>query len=174
LLGHRRPNCVRWKHHCPVRPCAPRGAPTGQGQATRLFGAELLEEPPRRGSSGVLRSEGGLLAEPHERLRDGTSPRRSWREKTPESVRNAERGTNREVGRPGWLTSLTPCAEGEETLREPASCVSYALGGRLRPYSEEEAEAQERRALWSTHCASRQPGTPQEPTKAAGGGLKPK
>ena len=60
-------------------------------------------------------------------------------------MRNAERGAIRGLGIPGVWTSDSSSAEGEETLRK---LVSSACGGgsRLRSYSEEEAEAQERRA----------------------------
>jgi hypothetical protein len=93
------------------------------------------------------------------------------KEQTPEGVRNAERGTNRDLGTPGWWTSGTTSAEGKKTLGELVASAC-GCGSRLRSYSEEEAEAQESRARCFAHRAGRSSGRPQEPRKAAGGGLK--
>jgi hypothetical protein len=68
----------------------------------------------------ILRTVRAVLVEPQERLWDGTGPRGFRKEKTPESVRNAERGTNRGLGTPGRWTSGTSCAEGDRTLGELA------------------------------------------------------
>ena len=100
-------------------------------------------------------------------------PVRLWKEQTPEGVRNTERGTNRDLGTPGRWTSRAWYAGGEETLREPV-VLACECNSCLRPYSEEEAEAHERRALCVKHSAGRSPGMPQEPREAEGVGLKPR
>jgi hypothetical protein len=87
-------------------------------------------------------------------------------------VRNAERGTNRDLGIPGEWTSEAKALKGTKTPGEFAACACVC-GSRLRSYSEEEAEAHERRARCFAHRASLQPGIPQEPGKAEGGGPKP-
>jgi broad specificity phosphatase PhoE len=50
-------------------------------------------------------------------------PARFRKEQTPEGVRNAERGTNRDLGTPGMWTSEALYAGGDETLRELAATV---------------------------------------------------
>lgn len=95
---------------------------------------------------------------------------RHQKEQAPESVRNAARGTYRDLGTPGEWTSGASCAEGEETLRESASIVRDR-SSRFGSYSEEEAEAHERRA--DALCIG-QPAGKMSSSHVPGAGRSPK
>jgi hypothetical protein len=94
--------------------------------------------------------------EPQERLWDGISPRRHGKEKTPESVRNAERGTDRGLGTSRMWTSRAPCAEGARTLRELVcirlSDAAVASGQTLKRRPKLKRGASGAKHAWTADC----------------------
>jgi hypothetical protein len=171
----RRDRCRRLSWALPTR--TPDPNPSG-GRSTVRTGMPASFGSPGRTGAGPLgeRPREGCLVDLRD-LRDGTpralvgwkKPTTVRKEQTPGSVRNAERGTYRDLGTPGKWTSGTTSAEGDKTLGELAM-PACRRGSRLRSYSEEEAEAQESRARCFAHQASRWTGRPQEPRKAEGDG----
>jgi hypothetical protein len=131
------------------------GASSGLRVAETAGGSGFAEDLPERASL----ANGGLEGGTPGAAAGWNKPARLWKEQPPEGVRNVERGTYRDVGTPGSWTSRALFAGGDRTLREPVA-TACGSGSCLRPYSEEEAEAQERRALCVKHGAGRKPGMP--------------
>jgi hypothetical protein len=87
----------------------------------RIAGMSVGQPNGRRPRKGRLRAAEGSTRRTPGAAVGWNKPTWLWKEQAPESVRNAERGTYRDLGTPGWWTSRALYAGGDKTLRKPVA-----------------------------------------------------